>query len=97
MPFCAVKQICGSNDNDTSGSDISTFVNIIVSLTWEQEQGRRGHWSVYYTSLQCIFLFVCLTTLGSFIEFWLEGPVSWVPNVSITKELLFHWGCTSIY
>ena len=45
-----------------------------------REEGR-GHWAVDYTSPQSlnkVFLFVSLTTLGTFIEIWLIGSVSWV-------------------
>ena len=47
-------------DEQTDGTGILAIKN---------RQGGREHWAVYYTLVPKVFLFVGLTTLGTFIEF----------------------------
>ena len=52
-----------------------------------------------------IFLFVGLTTLGTFIKFWLVSSLSWVFKCFTPLNVIYrrdnfvfnHWGCTSIH
>ena len=49
-------------------------LNITLYITKE----GRGQWAAYYASPRYnIFSFVGLTTLGTFIEIWLDGSLSW--------------------
>ena len=57
-------------------------------------QGGRGQWAVYYNSPQSIliyFLIVGLPTLGTFIEFWLVGLLSFKRRDNLVYH---HWECT---
>ena len=59
----------------------------------KKQQGSRRHWAVpkFYDS---VFLFVGLTTLGTFIESLLVG--SWT-NYRMSNFVYHHCGCSSIY
>ena len=72
---------------------------------WETVHGGRGHWAVYYTRHHSFIINISysLTNLGTFIEFWLVGSLSWVSKVS---TIIFYrkgsfvyndWGSTSIF
>ena len=57
--------------------------------------------AVYYTSPQSfinnVFLFVRLTTLGTFLEFWLIGSFSSLIEIWKRDHFVYHGWCTSIY
>ena len=58
-------------------NSVSNMFSLQISYPYpfpsDNLQGGRGHWGVYYTSPQSfnnnVFLFVGLTTLGTYIEF----------------------------
>ncbi len=60
-------------------------------------QGGRGHWAAPKI-LNNVFLFICLTTLGTLIEFWLIGSSSvqaFQPIIVIYKMgkfMYYNWG-----
>ena len=65
--------------------DPESFIVVGAGMQSSFVQGGRGHWAVYYTSLNPKFenngfSFVGLTILGIFIEFLLVGTLSWMSN-----------------
>ena len=68
-------------------------------LPWFREGGYIGLFNYYTMSPKFnknVFLFVGLTTLGTLIEFWLVGLLSWVSNVSTTYYSLQN-GCFCVW
>ena len=62
---------------------------IMINSRRERILGCLLHWSQKFYNK--VFLFVGLTTMGTFIEFWMVGSLSWV-----SKHCYYHWGCAEI-
>ena len=67
--------------------------NIVLTPEKKWKWGCLLHWSTKF--YKNVFLFISLTTLGTLIEFWLPGSLSWVliqPLIVIVRrgDFLYH-------